>query len=376
MSISIECPVCRSLNSISNTACSKCEKRIPPLNRKYWIRYKVHGQSKKECLGIVSFKEAKEREVQLLAAIPHKTTGSSPFWGDITDKYVAKLIAEERSKNYIADTKRYLDKFREHIGNKSLESITATDVREFKTSLRASKLSEATCDRNLQAGKAAWNYAVEDIRNPFTKVKLFNPENVTERFLTEDQRMTLLREAQLISRKFYEIMVVTMNTGFRKNEVLRLKRSQVNFETGIISIRQKRNLQHTTFLNDACREILSNIPDNGTEYFWVSHKTNQPYRNDWRSAWDKARKRAGLPDEFRWHDLRHDVGTAIYAATHDLQAVQRFLGHRQIKTTQRYAHTQAEYLREISQKISVGNHECPIGVPVVRKRKKVDKMQD
>lgn len=370
MSISVECPSCRTLNSASNSVCSKCSKRINPLNRKYWIRYRTDGQSKKVCLGIVSYREAKAREMEILSQRPVESESEGPTWALVTEKFIAKLIAEQRSKNYINDTRLYLNRFHDFIGSKGLNQINAVDIKEFKTRLRSSQLSEATCDRHLQAGKAAWNYAVEDIKNPFTRVKLFNPENITERFLSAQQRSELLLEAKKISQTFFEIMVVTMNTGFRKAEVLNLMRSQVNFDSRIITIKQKRSLLHTTYMNDLCWSTLKGVVYNGSDYFWISRKTARPYRNDWRSAWDKARKRAGLPDDFRWHDLRHDVGTAVYAATHDLQAVQRFLGHRQIKTTQRYAHTQADYLREISETLYETQDACPTRVLTIKKRSK------
>ena len=369
MSISVECPACRALNAISNTVCSSCQIRIPPLNRKVWLRYKINGRSRKECLGIIPLKEAKEIEIQRLAEIPRILKSNDMTWSDVAVNYITKIEAEKRSRNYINDTKLYLERFKDYVRDKPVSLITATDVKAFKTFLRSTNLSEATCDRHLQAGKAAWNYSVEEFKNPFSKVKLFNPDNITERSLSDEQRFRLLDAASKIGRTFYEIMVVTMNTGFRKAEVLNLKRSQVDFNTGVVRIRQKRNLSHTTFLNDSCRSMLRAIPHNGTDYFWVSAKTKKPYRNDWRSAWEKAKSLAGLPADFRWHDLRHDVGTLIYAATHDLQAVQRFLGHRQIKTTQRYAHTNPEYLREISEKLNVALDRCPEGVLKLRKKK-------
>jgi len=45
-------------------------------------------------------------------------------------------------------------------------------------------------------------------------------------------------------------------------------------------------------------------------------------------------KRPGLSD----HALRHTAATLAYAYTHDLRAVQEMLGHRDPKTTARYAH--------------------------------------
>ena len=375
MSISVECPYCRTLNSTANRECSACAKKIPPLNKKYWIRYRIDGKSKKECLGVVPFKEAVEIERQRLVELPKRSKAGELRWSDVTGKFVAKLIAEQKNHNYVNDSKRYLRRLTDFMDNPTIDKITPLRIREFQVDLRSSGLSESSCDRHLQACKAAWNYCVEDLKNPFARVKLYNPDNVTERFLTEDQRTRLLVEAMKINQKLYEMLIVTLSTGFRKDSVLKLRRSEVDFESGVISIRQKGNLSHTAYLNDLCMSVLMAIPDNGTDYFWVSSKTNLPYRNDWRNAWEKARRRAGISDDFRWHDLRHDVGTAVYAATHDLQAVQRYLGHRQMKTTQRYAHTNPQYLKEISDRLGIGLSACPTRVPTIIKRKKTDKIE-
>jgi len=48
-------------------------------------------------------------------------------------------------------------------------------------------------------------------------------------------------------------------------------------------------------------------------------------------------RRAGIP-EFRFHDLRHTVGSRILALTKDLKAEMEYLGHTDISTTLRYAH--------------------------------------
>lgn len=48
------------------------------------------------------------------------------------------------------------------------------------------------------------------------------------------------------------------------------------------------------------------------------------------------------------HALRHAAATAAYRATHDLQAVQEFLGHASLATTQVYLHVSDSQLRAVA----------------------------
>jgi integrase len=215
-------------------------------------------------------------------------------------------------------------------------------------------------DRHLAAGKSAWNYSVDNIQNPFSKVKMYNPENELVRFLTNDERARLLDAASKTHEKLYQMLIVTMSTGLRKRNVVELKRSEVDFETGIIALRPKGDLSHTIVMNQSCRATLESIPSNGSDYFWLTfHGT--PYRIDWRKPWEKAKRIAGIVKDFRWHDLRHDAGTRIYTATGDIYATQIFLGHRQATTTKRYAHFLKDKLQATA---DVLNIVCPQSAPL------------
>jgi site-specific recombinase XerD len=57
---------------------------------------------------------------------------------------------------------------------------------------------------------------------------------------------------------------------------------------------------------------------------------------DIKNGWKTAAKRAGIIN-FRWHDLRHCFASWLVMKGVDLEVVQKLLGHRNIRITQRYA---------------------------------------
>ena len=63
--------------------------------------------------------------------------------------------------------------------------------------------------------------------------------------------------------------------------------------------------------------------------------------NGAKAMWRRLVFMAGVRD-FRFHDIRHDVGTKLLRDTGNLKLVQKALNHADIKTTTRYAHVSDE----------------------------------
>ena len=66
-----------------------------------------------------------------------------------------------------------------------------------------------------------------------------------------------------------------------------------------------------------------------------------------QKAWDKIRRSAKL-DDVRLHDLRHSFASVAVASGDSLYLVGKVLGHRQARTTERYAHLSDDPVRAVA----------------------------
>jgi integrase len=67
-------------------------------------------------------------------------------------------------------------------------------------------------------------------------------------------------------------------------------------------------------------------------------------------SWQRARKAAGL-EHVHIHDLRHSAASEMANAGVDLYTVGTVLGHKDPRSTQRYAHLTADTLKDAVSKI-------------------------
>ena len=73
-------------------------------------------------------------------------------------------------------------------------------------------------------------------------------------------------------------------------------------------------------------------------------------RTDFKGPWRRIRVAAGLPENFRFHGLRHHFASALVSNGVDLSVVSALLTHKDMGTTQRYAHLAPGVVKAAAQK--------------------------
>ena len=136
------------------------------------------------------------------------------------------------------------------------------------------------------------------------------------------------------------IIVVALNTGMRKAEILNLKWDQVDLKARRIKV-EKTKSGKVRFIpvNNALHNVLNRLgSENGQcPYVFFNPETMKPYV-DMKKGFKAACRRAGI-EGLRFHDLRHTFATRLVAKGADIETIRDLLGHHSITVTQRYTHS-------------------------------------
>ena len=99
-------------------------------------------------------------------------------------------------------------------------------------------------------------------------------------------------------------------------------------------------------------DILEALPRiEGNPYVFPGKIKGHPINNP-TEAFKRIKKRAGIEESFRLHDIRHTVASLIINSGGTLYDVQATLAHANAKMSERYAHLSNERLQDTSDNLS------------------------
>lgn len=144
-----------------------------------------------------------------------------------------------------------------------------------------------------------------------------------------------------------------LHTGCRKGEVLSLDWSMVDLDHRIIRLPRDKasDTGRDVLLSDMACDVLRSLPRlarGGFVFFGRRRDGHLTYLDDF---WAEALQRAKLR-RVRIHDLRHSYAASHVAAGTSLHVIGKLLGHRDPKTSARYAHLSREAAMEAVDRVA------------------------
>ena len=186
-------------------------------------------------------------------------------------------------------------------------------------------------------------------RNPFEKGKSLHlkENNKRLRYLSEQEIEDLLAvcpvpESGVGLRDF---ILIAVNSGMRRSEILSLKWEQIRHDFIYLGKTKTDEPRQVPICKDLkrCLESIRQRQHIPSEYIFPNSKGG--HLKSVRSSFRSALKAAKITN-FRTHDLRHTFASYYVMRGGSLNALQKILGHKDIKMTMRYAHLSREFARE------------------------------
>jgi len=153
------------------------------------------------------------------------------------------------------------------------------------------------------------------------------------------------------NKKHQIILYLAYSAGLRKGEVLNLEVKDLNWERGVIHIRNgKGGKDRFVPLSKVSAGHLQQYLEEYEPKRWLfeGQLAGVPYSaTSIQAIFRRARAAAGLNKKATFHSLRHSYATHLLEAGTDIRIIQELLGHADIKTTLRYTHVSPTFLQQV-----------------------------
>ena len=346
---------------------------------KYRERIYIGGQEfKSPCFGKKSDAIA-WKSVKLAERRVFDSTGvmpvMKPMLQEMRFKEFAKWWLTHRvaPRSSVRTVERYEMNLRTHIygfiGDLYLSKITREHADQLVTKLRESNHNPVGTNLVLGVLKQIISEAFKQekiLKYPFADYGKVKEPKRPDHFMSAEEIEKFLEATK--NDPHYWLFVTAMNTGMRRGELAGLLWDRVDFEKGFIHITRlrdrngladrtkTRNSQRRIPMSDVVKQALIELKNRNLhpEYVFCT-SYGKPF-DEGHIYWyfQRAQKKAGLTNRYRFHDLRHTFASHFVMNGGSLYDLQKLLGHARFEETQRYAHLTPEHLAKAVNIVSFG----------------------
>jgi integrase/recombinase XerD len=282
---------------------------------------------------------------------------------DLIREYVSFLRVEKGlSKNSIESYSRDLARLKAWAEKHGCEpqSLDKTTLTQFMMSLTREGLSPRSVSRTQSAVRGLFRFLLLDahIKSDPTS-DLVSPQGAQKlpNFLTQEQVERLLEAPDtqtpegVRDRAMIELIYAT---GLRVSELVGLKTSSVDVDTGLLFCTGKGSKQRRVPVGRSAIQWLQRyesarralLAGRESQLLFVGYLGRPVTRQTFWAALKKYAEKVGLRGVSP-HVLRHSFATHLLEHGADTRSVQAMLGHSDLATTQIYTHVTGERLRSV-----------------------------
>jgi len=234
--------------------------------------------------------------------------------------------------------------------DKSIIEITKDNIKDYLYHLiKDRKLSQSTL---RQSRSAICYFFSQTVSKPIEVEHI--PVQKKERKLpvvfSVDDVFRIIKSTNTVKHK--TMLLLIYSSGLRVSELVSLKAEDILRESLRLRIVQSKGAQDRyTILSRVCLEHLEQYWKmyHPREWLFNGRKPGTPISiRAVQYAYYEAKKKAGITRDGGIHLLRHSFATHMLEAGCGIFQLQKFLGHKRLKTTLVYAHIREENVKAVS----------------------------
>ena len=343
--------------------------RLTRGSKSFIIEKRIHGRPRRFTLGPYGPLTLEAARQQARAKIGEIAEGEDPAgarqerrkvptFGELIDLYVSRHLPTKKSRiNDEGVLKHHLAHWR----GRTLTSITRAEIIALHTKIGtepstvirpgrptarpAPRLANTVLTLLSSLFNLAIDWALYTGANPTARIKKF-PARSRDRFVSPDELPRLWAALAADPSPFIRVaFLVSLLTGARRNEVLTMQWTDVDFTQGTWRIPEtKAGRVHLLPLPRPVVAQLSGLPRFADNPYVFVGRWGRGHLVNVAKPWTRIKTAAGLSD-VRLHDLRRTLGSWMVAAGASLPLIGKTLGHTSVSTTQVYARLQLEPVR-------------------------------
>lgn len=362
----------------------------PSGKRSFIVMYRTpggrRGRVRKVTIGAYgtrwTYSEARKEAKRLLAQVEMRKDPAAErrafrdalTVAELSDLYFAEGCSTKKPSTVSVDKGRVERHIKPRLGNLKVHELTRADIERFLRDIAAGKTAvdvktkkrgraivsggKGTATRTVGLLGGMLTFAVgRGLRadNPVHGVKRY-PDSRGDRFLSMEEwrklgdALTTAQEAKANPTALAIIRALAL-TGARKSEIVNLLWSEVDVQNACLRLGDSKTGAKIIPLGaPALLHLTSQEAVEGCPYVFPAERSKGPYRGVER-VWRQVRDYAEMPD-LRMHDVRHAFASQGLAAGVGLPIIGALLGHRDVKTTGRYAHLQDHPVKRAATRIA------------------------
>lgn len=252
-------------------------------------------------------------------------------------------------RNYSPKTiEAYLSALEKYFAFKKtkLEISNLANIKKFLLKLQQKGLAPQSRNTYLSAIKFYYHQVVEAPHK--IKLKIAKKQSKLPIVLSREEIQKIL---QHISNQKHKLMVaLSYGSGLRVSEIVSLKVEDLDLSQNTIHLKNAKGGKDrlTIFPKKLTSDLQQRTAGKkGSELVFPSQRGGKLTTRTPQQVFKKALRQAKIKKPATFHSLRHSFATHLLENGTDVRYVQELLGHKNIRTTQRYTRVTNPKLKNI-----------------------------